>query len=494
MRTKTEDEDQGEFMRPVIRQLTGVLAVIIGLAACADLARADVKVKSKSTQGSNVSEQTTYIKGQRQRLEMASGVMISITQCDLRRSLQIIPQSKTYIVTPFNQAADSAERPSSQPQAKANSPVKGGVVKTTVTTKDTGERKQLFGYTARHIITQITTESSPDACQPINSKMETDAWYIDAAFGLDCDLNNRYQNSNRADQRGCLDRYEVKQTGVAAKGYPVWVKTTLFDENGQPSFSTVQEVIDFTQAPLDAALFEVPAGYREVKDFSQAVTGATDGRITAATDARGGDGSGMNASVKSMAERPTAPTPEVGAKQAGVIRLGLAAVKTASVGEGMNAMELAAAIRNALTEYLKSPGVEVVLIEAKLPSQIVAEAQQKQCDFVISASVEHKKGGSRFGAFAPALSHVASLGGYGGSTAGAVAGEVASTVIITAANVSANVKAKDQLTLDIRLQAPGNAAAVVEKQYKTKAQSNGEDIISPSVEQAAQAILDAAKK
>src|SRR5436305_1955024 len=143
-------------MRPVIRQLTSALAVVIGLAVCADLARADVKVKSKSTQGSNLSEQTTYIKGQSQRLEMASGVMITVTQCDLRRWVQIIPQSKTYIVTPFNQATDTAERPSSQPQVKATSPVKGGVVKTTVTTKDTSERKQLFGYTARHIITQIT--------------------------------------------------------------------------------------------------------------------------------------------------------------------------------------------------------------------------------------------------------------------------------------------------------------------------------------------------
>ncbi|HKP10518.1 MAG TPA: hypothetical protein VJZ91_00360, partial [Blastocatellia bacterium] len=98
----------------------------------------------------------------------------------------------------------------------------------------------------------------------------------------------------------------------------------------------------------------------------------------------------------------------------------------------------------------------------------------------------------KFGAFAPALSHVAGLGGYGG-TAGAVAGEVAATAIITAASVSSNVKAKDQLTLDIKVQAPASAA-VTERQFKAKAQSNGEDIISPTVEQAAQAILDAARK
>jgi hypothetical protein len=469
-----------------------MLAVMICLAVCAEIASADVKVKAKSTQGNTISEQTTYIKGQRQRVEMADGVIISITQCDLQRSLQIIPQSKTYIVTPFNQATDSGERTTNQPKTKDNPAVKGGVVMTTITTKDIGERKQMFGYMARHIITQMTTESSPEACQKIKSKMEIDAWYIDAAFGLDCNMNNGYQNYNRADQSGCQDRSEVKQIG-AAKGYPVWTKTTMFDDNGQPSFSYVQEVIEFTQGPLDAALFEVPAGYREVKDFSQAASGTVPSDITsAATPAN--ENSGMNANVKNMAGKPADQKTEVGAKKEGVIRLGLTAVKTGSVGEGLSAADLAAAIRNTLVEYLKSPNLEVVLIEAKLPSQIDTEARQKECDFVIYSNVEHKKGGSKFGAFAPALSHVASLGGYSGSTAGAVAGQVASTVIITAANVSANVKAKDQLTLDMRLQAPGNATPMVAQQYKAKAQSNGEDIISPIIEQAAQTILDAAKK
>jgi hypothetical protein len=480
-------------MQRIIRQITSTLAVMICLAVCAEIASADVKVKAKSTQGNTISEQTTYIKGQRQRLEMADGVMISITQCDLQRSLQLIPQSKTYIVTPFNQATESAERTTNQAKAKDNPAIKGGVVRTTITTKDTGERKQMFGYTARHIITTMITESSPEACQKVKSKMEIDAWYIDAAFGLDCNMNNPYQNYNRADQSGCQDRSEVKQLGVAAKGYPVWTKTTMFDDNGQPSFSYVQEVIEFSQGPLDAALFEVPAGYREVKDFSQAASVSVPSDITsAATPAN--ENSGMNANVKNLAGKPADQKTEVGAKKEGVIRLGLTAVKTGSVGEGLSAADLAAAIRNTLVAYLKSPNVEVVLIEAKLPSQIDTEAKQKECDFVIYGNVEHKKGGSKFGAFAPALSHVASLGGYGGSTAGAVAGQVASTVIITAANVSANVKAKDQLTLDMKLQAPGNATPVVAQQYKAKAQSNGEDIISPVIEQAAQAILDATKK
>jgi hypothetical protein len=475
-------------MDSIIRRAATAIAIMICLAVCDSIARADVKIKAKSTQGSTVSEQTTYIKGRRQRTEMANGMMISVMQCDLQRSLQIMPQTKTYIVTQFNQPAQSADRATNQPRAKETTSVRGGVITTTITTKDTGERKKIFGYPARHLIMTMTTESSPDACNKIKTKMEIDAWYIDFTFGLDCDMSNAYQGYNPATQSGCQDRNEVKQVGPAAKGYPVWTKTTMFDESGNPSFSMEQEVIEISQATLDAALFDVPADYREVKSFSGAYSGETNREIAKAATLPADDNSGIAANVK------TAASKEVGPKKAGVVRFGLVAVKTGSVGDALNAAELAAAVQNTMAQSLKSPSVELVMIEATQPNLIDAEAKKKECDFVVYTNVEHKKGGSRFASFAPALSGVALLGGVGGSTAGAVAGSVASAEIITAAEVSQDVKAKDQLTLDVKLQAPGNATAAVERQFKAKAQSNGEDIISPTVQQAAQAILIAAAK
>src|SRR6185503_16628759 len=146
---------------------------------------------------------------------------------------------------------------------------KGGVVTSTVTTRDTGERKQMFGYTARHIITSMVMDSSPDACSPVKMKMEIDGWYIDAAFALDCDLGSSYvPHRPQASAGGCRDRYESKQIGVAKKGFPVWEKTTMFGPNGAESFSTLNEVTEFSQATLDASLFDIPAGYREVSDFA----------------------------------------------------------------------------------------------------------------------------------------------------------------------------------------------------------------------------------
>jgi hypothetical protein len=157
-------------------------------------ASADTKVKSRQTSGGQTYENTSYIKGKRQRSETSGGQMIMIQQCDLRRNIQIMPQAKVYMIQPYDQPSTSSTT-TNNTTAPASEPVKkGGLVTSTVTTKDTGERKQMFGYTARHIITTMEMKSSPEACSQANTKMEIDGWYIDAAFALDCDSSRTYTN------------------------------------------------------------------------------------------------------------------------------------------------------------------------------------------------------------------------------------------------------------------------------------------------------------
>lgn len=178
------------------------------------------------------------------------------------------------------------------------------------------------------------------------------------------------------------------------------------------------------------------------------------------------------------------------------VRVGMAGVKTGTVGEGMNAQALAGAIQNTLGEYLKGSNVEIVPLESKLASAMEAEAKEKNCAFVLYATISHKKGGSGgFGMFktiAPALTMVVPVVGIAGGMAGAVASSAASTAVSTAAGATSNVKAKDELTLDIKLQ--NGATVALTKQYKAKAKSGGEDLISPMIEQAAQAIIDSVGK
>ena len=478
--------------------LAGRVALMLLCAAMtAVVTRADVKIKTRQTTQGQTTENATYIKGKRSRTEMSGGQMITIQQCDLRRDLQLMPQAKVYTIRPYD-TAGATPTTAQAAGARPGTVTKGGVVTSTVTTRDTGERRQMFGYTARHVITTIETKSSPDACTPMDSKMETDGWYIDATFALDCDMERAGVYRVLQQRSGCQDRYETKTVGAAKRGYAVWEKMTGFDKDGKESFSMVNEVVELSQTTLDASLFDVPADYREVKDFSGALMAAAgDGSSDGTTSSHAAD-SGMSANVKGMANPPAAQaSTELGAKRPGVVRLGLASVKTGSVGEGLSAADLAAAVQNTLADYLKSPSVELVQLEAKLPSQIDAEAKQKECDFVVYANVSHKKGGGggfggMFGkVLAPAVGQVGI--GHTGSTAGNVAGQVTTTAIVSAGTMSANVKQKDELTLDVKVQTPGSATPAASRGFKARARSAGEDIITPVIEQAAQMILDSAR-
>lgn len=478
------------------------LAILLFGLVLTQTALADVKIKIRQTMSGQTYENTTYIKGKRQRAEQNTGGMetVNITQCDLQRNVQIMPQSQTYLISLWEQAPSvAASTATTKTQAASE---KGGLITNIFTTKDTGERKKMFGYTARHLIITMETESSPDACTPIKSKMQTDGWYIDAAFALDCGETERYANYNpNAGKSGCRDRYQTKQIGTAKRGYPLYEKMTMFDESGKETYSFVNEVVELSNTTLDAALFDVPNGYREVKNSTELY--ASMSNQSAATnresDTNGNslgsvNNSALTRNVKNMAAKTSAGnTSELDAKKAGVVRVGLANVKTGAVGEAMNAGELASAIQNSLSEYLKSPNVELVQLEAKLPSAVDAEAKQKECDFVVYANVSHKKGGGGFG-FGKMIGSVVSQTGIGqtGSVAGNIAGQMATTAIVSASAMSANVKSKDEITLDIKLTKDG--AMALAKQYKAKAKGDGDDIITPVIEQAAQAILDAITK
>src|SRR5688572_17364389 len=84
------------------------LAVIITGVILSTTASADVKIKAKQTMSGQAYENTTYIKGKRQRSESMNGMMINLTQCDLRRGVQLNSQTKTYMLNPFNDGSASS--------------------------------------------------------------------------------------------------------------------------------------------------------------------------------------------------------------------------------------------------------------------------------------------------------------------------------------------------------------------------------------------------
>jgi len=484
-------------------------AFIIATLFCSQTAFADVKIKSKQTMSGQSYENTTYIKGKRQRTETMNGMMVNITQCDLRRGVQVNPNARTYMVNPFATTTETVTK-SAAVKGKSEPVTSGGTITTTITTKDTGESKQMFGYTARHLIITMEMTSSPDACAKNDMKMVTDGWYIDFEAQFDCgDVSTYSSYNNNYKKSGCQDKYSMKTVGTAKRGYAVYEKMSMFDTSGKETMSTVTEVVELSKATLDAGLFDVPADYSEVSDPMEMYSAGSLGTSgmqyqkgqTSSMPLPNGDSFGTNARPSNDAPtanvlgntlKPSAgASSSAGPKQSGTIRIGLAGVKTGAVGEGLSASDLSAAVQNTLASYLKVPNVEIVALEGKLQSAIDAEAKQKECDYIVYSTVSHKKGGGGFGGmFGQALgTAVGSTGiGHTGSTAGNIAGQIATQTIVASTNVASNVKAKDEITLDLKLNNAAGASALA-KVYKVKAKSNGEDIITAAVEQAAQAIV-----
>src|SRR5713226_9668582 len=231
----------------------------------------DFKITIKTNMAGQERQSTTMIRGLRERSEMNMGGMkmgmVSVTQCDLKRTIQINDSARKYIITPM-ESDDSASGPSNgggmSAPAGGGPSRRGGVVTMTVNTTDTGERKQMFGFTARHLKRTMMSESSPDACQPQQMKMETDGWYINLEYGLSC-ASSRPSQMGRMAPQGCRDRYQFKRTGPANLGYPLIETMTMYGPDGSVQFTSTKEVIELSRQTLDAALFDVPVGYAEAK-------------------------------------------------------------------------------------------------------------------------------------------------------------------------------------------------------------------------------------
>lgn len=237
--------------------LCGCALLLLGAATSAS---ADVKVRKKMVfaNGAGGIEMTEYVKGKRTRTETNAGgmVMITLQQCDLGRTVQINEKTKKYFVVSGSMGAAA-------PAAGAAPSKKGGIVTVTSTLTDTGERKQVFGMTARHIKTKIVQEPGPGACDPTKSSFETDGWYVDLdGYGDGC-ASAGMGGFGGGMGGGCQDEIRSKTIGTAKLGYPI---SFTIQTQGDGASTTI-EAIEVSQATLDPALFEIPAGYTQVNSF-----------------------------------------------------------------------------------------------------------------------------------------------------------------------------------------------------------------------------------
>jgi hypothetical protein len=513
----------------------------------------DLHIKKNISVGGHVVSSTeTSIKGARTRdvNQTPAGSMVTIRQCDLKRTLSLNDQNQSYLSTddPQDAAALRAAALASGTPAPAES---GGKIDVTTTITDTGERKTMFGYPARHLRVKVVQESSASACSQVHQNFEIDGWYAD----IGKESSGCAQIAPPLPQAdNCHDSVVEHHTGSGKAGYPLAQSITIHNSDGAPTTVTIN-VSELTKQSMEPALFDVPAGYRQVNSLAelhgvpQAIpqgpsasapptmsqmtppaNGAANG--SPAANAYGPMGQQMMSQFAQQgamqqggmpnmagmpkmggnqpASAPVAVPQALGPKAQGKIRIGVAP-PDAQLGQGNNAgADYSTPIRNAMVLLMSGPAVEIAALDSHIPLQLQAEAQQKQCDYILfsSVAVKHSTGGG-FGKFMKMASPMANMTpmgamahGMGGMVAAQAASAAASAAAMSAqqqamsqlAGFNGQIKSKDDVNVQYQLVATGQTAPRVQNALEGKAKTDGEDVLTPLLQQTAVTVLTEATK
>jgi hypothetical protein len=233
-------------------------------------AYADMKIKTRMTTAGRGFDSTQYVKGARQRTEMelAPGMKsVNIFQCDQQRMVIVNERTNRCMIVDLSETEGASTATDAKQAARpARSTRTGGVLTITSNSTDTGERKLMFGQQARHIKTSMKMETSGNACNDGNMAMDSDGWYIDfPQQNLACTQSPKAAMASRPQKQECRDEIQLKRSGTARLGFPVSVETTM-DAKGN-KFTTKQEALELSNAKLDDALFDMPAGCTIVNDY-----------------------------------------------------------------------------------------------------------------------------------------------------------------------------------------------------------------------------------
>lgn len=315
---------------------------------------------------------TVYVKGQQERrdMDMPGGMSISyITNCETNKTLIVNWRCKSFMTTsPDDEPGMSIGRPGAS--------AKGGVVKVDGEFRDTGERKKMLGLDARHVFMKLRMTASPDACMPAGHEQEMEFWMVDVDAVPRC---RQSQNYKPQQYQGCQDRFEVNFRGQAAtRGLPVFTRMNIDSPQGKSTMT--MQVTELNVGPVDAAQFQPPSGFREVRSMQDL--------YMCGMSAGGGPGSGAAgtpdiaaamaraAEARRQAEESAGETTKA---RSGIIRIGVLMTGATS---NLPAAGVAASVAEAISNV---DGFEGVLLNE------IAEAVDKKCQFVLTADVSETR-------------------------------------------------------------------------------------------------------
>lgn len=188
----------------------------------------------------------------------------------------------------------------------------------------------------------------------------------------------------------------------------------------------------------------------------------------------------------------TAQTPSV-EQGPGAAAICIGIVLPSVQGVDGSATAVATAVRDLFASYLTGPSLQPVAVDARIPSQALAEARQKQCSLVLTATLTRKHSGVGNRVFGQMVGQVIGSTAYQIPGAGTVAGSVVQSVAVASgqaiSTLAATTTAKDEIRLEYKLSSADGKTQLGPTTDKAKAATDGEDLLTPLVERAAEAIV-----
>lgn len=205
--------------------------------------------------------------------------VVTITRCDLDQTFVLNLDAREYMSMPIPKPpsreelqARAAQQPKPVVQAQPTLLIE-------TTTEDTGERKQMFGYIARHVITTVKQIPLVESSQ-IPQETVTDGWYIDLDTSISC-------------LKASSGMFSLLVGGTRGPGEPPQIPVPTFKNVGKPetgfalmtkqvhrlissSAASTQkkeeptnemQVTELSTRPLDDSLFEVPKNFSKVEQI-----------------------------------------------------------------------------------------------------------------------------------------------------------------------------------------------------------------------------------
>lgn len=165
-------------------------------------------------------------------------------------------------------------------------------------------------------------------------------------------------------------------------------------------------------------------------------------------------------------------------------------------GVGGNAAESGEALRDLLVSFLSGPSMQPVALESRVRVQAIEEAKQKGCAYVVTTTATMKRGGGN--SFGRVVGQAAGNAAWyipGGSGAAAAGRAVSYGTARALGDMAATTRSKDEMRLEwtVTSLAPGARPASPSSE-KLKASSDGEDLLSPLVQRAAESIVETVMK